>query len=111
MRPVIQKHPRYENRRLLDLCRMKPCVLNYPGCTGGTDPDKPSVPAHGNTQNEGRGVGHKSDDHSAVPACPPCHHEHDYGKNHSREEKQQRFQDGQRKWRDYQWRAGLVRVA
>jgi hypothetical protein len=111
MRPVMQKRPRYENRDLLDMCQGAPCMLNFPCCTGGVNPDAPSVPAHPNTQEEGRGLGHKSDDHGAIPGCPSCHYEYDYGTHYTREEKHEFFQNGQRKWRDYQWRNRLVRIA
>jgi hypothetical protein len=88
-RPIMQKTPRYENRKLLDLCRGEPCELNYPGCTGGTNPDRPSVPCHPNWLEDGKGVGYKGHDHLAVPGCPDCHYQHDQGTLYTTEQKKE----------------------
>lgn len=111
MRPVMQKNPRYENRKLLDLCHGAPCHLNYPGCTGGTSPDASSVPCHSNTHADGRGSYYKTHDHSAVPGCPSCHHQHDHGSLYTHEQKVETHERAQKRWRDYLWRNRLIKVA
>jgi len=110
MRPIIQKSPRYENRKLLDLCRGAPCMLNFPGCTGGEGPDAPSVPCHSNWQSDGRGTGYKTHDHTAVPGCPSCHHQLDYGP-YTREQKEETFRNAQRRWWGYLWTHNRIKVA
>lgn len=110
-RPVMRKDPRYQNRKLLDLCHGKPCCLNIPGCTGGTSEHAPSVPCHSNALSDGRGKDYKTHDHTAVPGCPSCHHELDYGSTWTREEKKEYFRAGQRKWWAYVWQNDLVKVA
>ena len=111
MRPVMQKQPRYENRRLLDLCHGAPCVLNFPGCTGGENPDAPSVPCHSNWQSDGRGTGYKTHDHATVPGCPSCSFTLDYGAEYTREQKEEAFRMAQRRWWAYLWTHNKVKVA
>lgn len=79
-------------------------------CTGGDNPEAPSVPAHSNQLKHGRGHGHKSHDCFTVPACPACHYWLDYGKA-SREEKQNAFDRALIAWTIYQWEEELVEVA
>jgi hypothetical protein len=109
-RPVMQKDPRYENRRLLDLCHGAPCVLNFAGCTGGTNPDEPSVPCHSDWLEDGKGVGYKAHDHTAVPGCPSCHRMLDSG-GLPTEYRKRFFRAGQQKWWAYLWQNDLVKVA
>jgi hypothetical protein len=101
----------YRNSKLLRLCYSKPCHLRIPEvCTGGTNPDSPSVPAHSNMLRHGRGHGHKSNDCYSIPACPACHYWLDYGKA-SRQEKQAAFESGWEQWVLYCWENDLVEVA
>jgi hypothetical protein len=60
----------YRSRALLDIAHDAPCflLLASEGCSRDA-----SVPCHSDMQRHGRGVGHKSEDHFAVPGCPPCH--------------------------------------
>lgn len=106
----MQKTPHYQNRRLLDLCQRAPCMLSFPGCTGGEDDNAPSVPCHDNRQKNGRGFSYKSHDHAAVPGCPSCHYQLDYGP-YTREQRDEAMQKAQERWRDYVWRNQLVKVA
>jgi hypothetical protein len=110
-RRVMQKRPRYENRKLLDLCHGAPCCLNFPGCTGGEGTENPSVPCHSNSQSDGRGKDYKSHDHSAVPGCPNCHWHLDYGVSYTREQKEDTFRQGQRRWWSHLWENNKVKVA
>lgn len=59
----------YRNRALLNLAHDAPCCLHI-AVPCGTDK---SVPCHSDNLRHGRGVGHKSHDHLAVPGCPNCH--------------------------------------
>ena len=104
-----QREPRYENKALRDLCKGVPCHLNFPGCTGGTSPDNPSVPCHSNWQSDGRGYAHKSHDFATVPGCPQCHHQLDYGP-YTREQREDSFRLAQRRWWAYLWMNNLIGV-
>jgi hypothetical protein len=97
-RIVMQKDPRHEGRSYLDLTHGAPCHLNFTGCTGGTDPDAPSVPCHSNWQADGRGFSHKTHDDTVVPGCPSCHFQLDTGTLYTQEQKQETFYNGQRRW-------------
>lgn len=66
----MQKTPRYENRRLLDLAHNMPCFACFPhkceqhlGCH----------PAHANWQAFGKGVGHKAHDWAFASVCRIAH--------------------------------------
>lgn len=109
MSALRQRQPRYENRALLDLCHGAPCLLNFPGCTGGTNPNSPSVPCHSNQQQDGRGVGHKTHDHATAPGCPSCSFQLDYGP-YTREQKVEVFERARKAWWGYMWEAGLIAV-
>lgn len=101
----------YRNRRLLDLCHGQPCQLQLLGCTGGTSPDAPSVPAHANWLEFGRGFSHKAPDIYCVPCCPSCHHEIDAGTHMTRDEKRDAWTQAWVKWQLIMWQQGMVRVA
>jgi hypothetical protein len=109
-RAVMQKQPRYENRKLLDLTHGAPCHLNIPGCTGGTNPDAPSVPCHSNWHEDGRGFNHKASDLVVVPGCPPCHWQLDYGTMLTFEQKKEVFYNGWRRWLIYLLTSGKVKM-
>jgi hypothetical protein len=108
--PLRQRQPRYTNRRLLDLCHNEDCYLSITGCVG-VNPEQPSVPCHSNWQEDGKGVGEKSDDDSAVPGCPPCHWQLDHGTMLTTEQKREVFREAQRRWWRHLWRTGKIRVA
>lgn len=108
--PLRQREPRYENRKLLDLCHGAPCHLRYPMCTGGMNPNEPSVPAHSNAQIDGKGVGCKSHDLFAVPACPSCHRTHDEGYHLTTEQKQEMFERAWKRWITHLLTAGHIKI-
>lgn len=109
-RAVMRKEPRYENKSLRDLCKHAPCHLNITGCTGGTNPDYPSVPAHGNWAADGKGVGLKSHDVIVIPACPQCHFQLDTGTMLTTEQKKEVFYNGWRRWLIHLLTSGKVRL-
>ena len=98
----------FRSRKLLDVAHEAPCFLRLRRCVSGVNP---SVPAHSNMQRHGRGVGHKSADCFAVPACPACHYELDYGKNMSREEKEQAWELAFERYQLWLWENEKIRVA
>lgn len=113
MNTLRQREPRYENRRLLNLCHGAPCMLQFNGCTGGTDGERPSVPCHSNWLEDGKGVGYKAHDFTAVPGCPHCHDELDRrnGTPLATSLRLEIFRNAQRRWWAYLWTNELVRVA
>lgn len=98
------------NRRLLDLCRNAPCHLNYPGCTGGQDAERPSVPCHPNWLEDGKGVGLKSHDDLAVPGCPSCHYQHDTGTIYTTEQKKEIHAHAHKRWWRWLLTSGKVTI-
>lgn len=108
--PLRQREPRYENRKLLDLCRGEPCELGITGCIGGTNPDHPSVPCHPNWQEHGKGVGMKTHDHLAVPGCPPCHWQLDFGTMLTTEQKKEVFEMAHRRWLSKLLSSGRIQI-
>lgn len=105
-----QREPRYTNRALLDLCHGAPCYARVTGCTGGTDPYQPSVPAHSNALEDGKGVGKKSHDHRAMPACPSCHWQLDFGTMLTTEQKQDVFNIGIARWLTHLLTSGKITI-
>lgn len=65
------------NKRLLDLARGKPCLLQIPGVCNG-DPAT-TVAAHSNQLIHGKGRGRKAHDCYVVYACADCHFWFDQG--------------------------------
>jgi hypothetical protein len=66
----MQKQPRYENRRLLDLAHTAPCFACFPHqCTQHLG----CVPAHANWLAFGKGVGLKAHDWAFAAMCGPAH--------------------------------------
>lgn len=69
------------------------------------------MPCHSNQQRHGKGVGLKSHDVFTVPGCLACHRELDFGKNLSREEKQNAFQLAHEQWLVDLFQTERVKVA
>lgn len=59
----------HRNRKLLDVAHDAPCFLELAPTCG----NYPSVPCHSDSLQDGRGIGHKSNDCLAVAGCPDCH--------------------------------------
>jgi hypothetical protein len=85
MRPIVQKANPVRSRALLDECHDYPCALQLAGCRSG--PDYPSVAAHSNLPEHGKGAMMKADDRYAFPACVPCHYELDQGRDMTRDQR------------------------
>ena len=95
----------HRDRGWLNFVREHPCMLRIPHvCTGDRNS---SVPAHSNHQRHGRGIGSKSHDVFAVPACNECHLWYDSGKA-GREEKYDAFQMAIERFWLYLARKGLT---
>lgn len=98
----------YRNRKLLDVAHDAPCMFRIPGvCRDQVDP---SIPCHSNEQRHGRGKDNKSHDVYAPAGCGPCHYWYDFGKDASREEKQNAFQFALERWWLWLFRNDKVRV-
>lgn len=67
-RPIIQKQPRYENRSLLSLARLVPCMFTFAHkCSSDT------MPCHANWLRWNKGVGMKSPDWAWASGCLNAH--------------------------------------
>ena len=98
----------YRNRRFLDMAHdMHECTIQAPGCIGYS-PDG-LEPAHSNWQEEGIGIGIKSDDVFAA-ACHHCHMELDDRANLTRAEKIEYWQRGTIRTIRYLLSAGKLKV-
>lgn len=96
-RPIIQKQPRYENRRLLDIAHEAPCFLNFRDYC--LHPITGCEPCHANWWKFGRGAFYKSHDCFHVPGCrgvevEGCHYALDYGGDIGRDAKIMAFERG-----------------
>lgn len=98
----------YRSRKLLDLCRGQPCMLQLPCCTGGGDD---TVACHSNQQMHGKGMSEKSGDNFTVPGCAACHRELDQGITMNRSMKFDAWNYAYFRWQRYLWEKGLVKVA
>lgn len=78
----------YRNRKLLDCAYDFPCMLQLPGCEGGTAGE----PAHANSHRQGKGGAMKAHDCFHVPACRSCHRQLDQGRDMTREEKREAWE-------------------
>ena len=63
--------------------------------------------AHSNQSKHGKGRGLKSSDEFAAALCLRCHYEIDQGKNLSREERQQLWENAHRKTKELLTKQGL----
>ena len=95
------------NRKLLDLAHDAPCflLLGAEGCG-----NHPSVPCHSDELRHGRGAGHKSHDHFAVPGCPACHAAFTR-KVLGSDRYDEVWREAYERWQIYLWRNELVKVA
>lgn len=57
----------HRDRKLLDVARDAPCLLQLGPCSGQV------VACHSDQLEDGRGVGHKSHDCLCVSGCVACH--------------------------------------
>ena len=80
----------YRNEKLLKVLRMAPC--QHCGRQDGT-----SVAAHSNQLRDGKGRGIKAHDYRTASLCYECHMELDQGKNLSRSEREELWENAHRK--------------
>jgi len=80
----------YRNRKLLDACRELPC--QHCGISDGT-----VVAAHSNQLRDGKGRGLKAHDYRVASLCYACHMELDQGKNLSKQERIDLWEEAHRK--------------
>jgi len=80
----------YRNRKLLDACRELPC--QHCGISDGT-----VVAAHSNQLKDGKGRGLKAHDYRVASLCYKCHMELDQGKDLSKQERLEMWEEAHRK--------------
>lgn len=80
----------YRNMRLLEVVRQSPC--QHCGAQDGT-----VVAAHSNQLRDGKGRGLKAHDYRIAALCFTCHTELDQGKNLSKEQRVQMWEEAHRK--------------
>lgn len=95
-------------RRLLDLARNAPCMLQIPDICN-FDPTT-TVACHSNLLAHGHGTGVKSHDCFIAFGCSACHSALDDG-SYSREDKEYWFRRGMDGTLLYLWDQGLIDVA
>ena len=80
----------YRNKRLLEIARNFPC--QHCGIDDGT-----VVAAHSNQLRDGKGKGIKASDYRIASLCFKCHYELDQGKNLSKQERLEMWEEAHRK--------------
>jgi hypothetical protein len=80
----------YRNRKLLNACRELPC--QNCGISDGT-----VVAAHSNQLKDGKGRGLKAHDYRVASLCYKCHMELDQGKDLSKQERTELWEEAHRK--------------
>jgi len=80
----------YRNRPLLNACRELPC--QHCGISDGT-----VVAAHSNQLRDGKGRGLKAHDYRVASLCYRCHMELDQGKDLSKQERTELWEEAHRK--------------
>lgn len=79
----------YRNKKLLEIVRQCPCQIC--GVEDGT-----VVAAHSNQLRDGKGKGIKAHDYRIAALCYKCHMELDQGKNLSKEDRVNYWEDAHR---------------
>lgn len=82
------KHPRAENRHLLDMAKGQPCLIRSPICVGGTET---TVACHGSGLANGKGGAYKVGDHLTAWGCYRCNEYTDAYKNATKDLKEAAF--------------------
>lgn len=86
---LIPKEKPYRNENLRRVVASLPCQIC--GLEGSTQA------SHSNQLRDGRGIGHKTPDSMLAALCHRCHYQIDYGKEWTREQKQELWDDAYRK--------------
>lgn len=96
----------YRNRKLLDAVRELPCCWPLAhACRGAVEP------AHSNQLRDGKGRSIKASDYRVAAMCHASHAELDQGKDLSREERVQAWDEAHRRTIGLLFERGIVRVA
>jgi hypothetical protein len=80
----------YRNNKILIACRQLPC--QHCGISDGT-----VVAAHSNQLKDGKGRGLKAHDYRVASLCYKCHMELDQGKDLSKQERTELWEEAHRK--------------
>jgi len=99
---MFPKEKPYRNEKLRRAVASLPCQIC--GIEGRTQA------SHSNQQRDGRGIGHKTHDFRLAALCDTCHYSIDYGKDMSREQKVEAWEDAHRKTIGQLFLLGLVDV-
>jgi hypothetical protein len=67
---ILQKQPRYENKKITQSARARNCTINLPGCNYNPET---VVYCHLNGAEFGKGMGIKADDGMGFYGCSHCH--------------------------------------
>lgn len=101
---MILKRTRIRESKIL-------AAANGESCANCNMQDGTVVACHSNMSVHGKGMGIKSDDIFCAFLCSKCHYMIDFGKDHSREEKEQMFYRAMSKtWRKL-YELGVLKVA
>ena len=93
----------YRNKKLLEIVREAPCMM----CSME---DGTVCAAHSNQLRDGKGTGIKSDDHRISYLCSMCHARIDNGKELSREERIELWENAHRRTIGYLFTSGHLEV-
>jgi hypothetical protein len=94
----------YRNNKLLEVLRQSPC--QHCGRQDGT-----IVAAHSNQLRDGKGRGIKAHDHRTAALCYWCHMELDQGKNLSKAEREELWENAHRKTIGWLFENGYLTVS
>lgn len=99
---MFPKDTPYRNEKLRRAVASLPCQ-----CCGI---DGRTQASHSNQQRDGRGIGHKTHDYRIAALCDKCHYEIDYGKDLSREQKIDAWEEAHRRTIGELFARGLINV-
>ena len=94
----------YRSRPLLNACRELPC--QHCGTSDGT-----VVAAHSNQLRDGKGRGLKAHDYRVAALCYKCHMELDQGKDMSKQERIDLWEEAHRKTIGLMFEQGFISVS
>lgn len=94
----------YRNEHLLRVVRYLCCAMC--GAEDGT-----VVAAHSNQQKHGKGTGIKADDWRIAALCHSCHAHIDQGKNLTKDERRELWNEAHEKTLDQMFKRGILEVS
>jgi hypothetical protein len=111
MKPLITyrrmsvSHGIYRNRKLLDAVREAPECMHCGRYNDGT-----VVGAHSNQLRDGKGRGMKAHDFRIAAMCFTCHTELDQGKDLSKAQRVEMWEEAHRKTIEWLFQSGKVKI-